>query len=48
MYGDEEAGIPPEELYTKIDGEKALTYAEKVLGIVERLLKEATSKEHNR
>jgi HEPN domain-containing protein len=30
MYGDEELGVPPEELYTRIDGENALGSAEKV------------------
>ncbi len=45
MYGDEEAGIPPEELYTRIDGENALAYAGKVLKLVERLLEEAISRD---
>ena len=37
MYGDEEAGIPPEELYTKRDGELALNNAIKVVELVEKL-----------
>lgn len=41
MYGDEELGLPPEELYTRIDAEQALMLAEKVVGVVTRLLEEA-------
>ncbi len=40
MYGDEEAGIPPEELYTCIDAEQALTQAQTVLDLVKKLLQE--------
>lgn len=40
MYGDEELGIPPEELYTKRDAEQALSSATKVLETVEKLLNE--------
>lgn len=42
MYGDEEAGIPPELFYTKTDAEKALEGAEKVTTAVQRLLQEAS------
>lgn len=41
MYGDEELGVPPEELYTRIDGENAIRSAEKVLTLVEKLFEEA-------
>ncbi len=41
MYGDEESGIPPEELYTRIDAERALNDAEKVLSLVKKLFNEA-------
>jgi len=44
MYGDEEAGIPPEELYTRYDAEQALNMAKKVLEHVEKLLQEITAK----
>ncbi len=40
MYGDEEAGIPPEELYTRIDAEQALAQAQLVLDLVKRLFQE--------
>ncbi|MCD6114153.1 MAG: HEPN domain-containing protein [Thermoprotei archaeon] len=40
MYGDEEALIPPEELYTRDDAVEALNYAKYVLENVEKLLKE--------
>jgi len=40
MYGDEESGIPPEELYTKRDAEHALNDAVKVVRTVEKLLNE--------
>ncbi len=40
MYGDEELGIPPEELYTRIDAEQALTQAQTVLDLVKKLLQE--------
>ncbi len=38
MYGDEEAGISAEELYTIVDAEKALTDAQYVLNLVRKLL----------
>lgn len=41
MYGDEESGIPPEELHTRIDAERALNDAEKVLLLVKKLFNEA-------
>jgi len=44
MYGDEEAGIPPEELYTRYDAEQSLNMAKKVLEHVEKLLQEITAK----
>jgi HEPN domain-containing protein len=40
MYGDEESKIPPEELYTRFDAEKAMEDAGFVLEIARRLLKE--------
>ena len=40
MYGDEESKIPPEELYTRFDAEKAIEDAGFVLEIARRLLKE--------
>ena len=40
MYGDEESGVPPEMLYTRIDAEQALGNAEKVLSLVKKLLEE--------
>ncbi|WP_446753081.1 HEPN domain-containing protein [Vulcanisaeta sp. JCM 16161] len=42
MYGDEESGIPPEELYTRIDAEKALNDAERVLSLVSKLFSEVS------
>jgi len=41
MYGDEETGIPAEELYTRYDAEQALKQAITVLNLVEKLLIEA-------
>ena len=43
MYGDEEMGIPPEELYTEIDATEALEKARKILNIVEKLYREVSS-----
>lgn len=40
MYGDEESGIPSEELYTRRDAEQALEYAKIVLERVDKLLQE--------
>ncbi len=47
MYGDEEAGIPPEDFYTKADAERALEGVEKVTDAVKRLLQEASSRLNN-
>jgi Uncharacterized conserved protein related to C-terminal domain of eukaryotic chaperone, SACSIN len=44
MYGDEEAGIPAEELYTRYDAEQALNMTKKILEHVEKLLQEITAK----
>lgn len=41
MYGDEELGIPPEELYDRVDAEEALQLARKVFGLALKLFKEA-------
>ncbi len=38
MYGDEEAGIPPEELYVRKDAEEALESANKVVRTIEKLM----------
>jgi len=43
MYGDEESGVPPEELYTRVDAEYALSNARKVLNLVEKLMGEVRS-----
>lgn len=40
MYGDEETGMPPDQLYSLMDAEEALEYARKVLGLFRRLLRE--------
>jgi HEPN domain-containing protein len=40
MYGDEESKIPPEELYTRFDAEKAIEDAGFVLEIARMLLRE--------
>jgi HEPN domain-containing protein len=37
MYGDEESGTPPEELYTVEDAEEALTWAEYTLKLIAKL-----------
>ena len=44
MYGDEKSGIPPEELYTRVDAEYALNSAKMVLSLVKKLLKETESR----
>ncbi len=41
MYGDEETGLPPEELYTRLDAEQALSDALKIRRLVLELLGEA-------
>lgn len=38
MYGDEETGLPPDELYDRGDAEEALSYAEYVYNTVIKLL----------
>ncbi|MEM0044464.1 MAG: HEPN domain-containing protein [Sulfolobales archaeon] len=40
MYGDEESGIPPDELYDRSDAEEALDYASKVYSIVIKLIQQ--------
>ncbi len=42
MYGDEEAMIPPEELYSREDAEEALSYAKYVVSMVSKLLEEVS------
>lgn len=44
MYGDEETGMPAEELYTRYDAEQALNQARTVLNFVEKLLEKALNK----
>lgn len=40
MYGDEETGTPPDQLYSLMDAEEALEYAREVLDLCMRLLRE--------
>ncbi|MEM1681019.1 MAG: HEPN domain-containing protein [Sulfolobales archaeon] len=40
MYGDEESGIPPDELYDRFDAEEALNYASNVYSIVLKLIQQ--------
>ncbi len=40
MYGDEEAGLPPEELYDREDAVEALTWAHEAARLVVRLYEE--------
>jgi HEPN domain-containing protein len=40
MYGDEESGTPPDELYFREDAEEALEMAEYVLSTVSKLISE--------
>ncbi len=42
MYGDEELGLPPEELYDRVDAEEALRDAQRVVEFVEKLLTQIT------
>jgi len=42
MYGDEESGTPPDELYGEEDAEEALSWAVEVFQVVSRLFKEIT------
>jgi HEPN domain-containing protein len=45
MYGDEEIGVPPEELYTRKDATQALEDALRVVEVVKRLLNETFAKQ---
>jgi HEPN domain-containing protein len=45
MYGDDEIGVPPEELYTRKDAVQALEDALKVVEVVKRLLNEVLAKQ---
>ncbi|MEM4298189.1 MAG: hypothetical protein QW815_07470 [Nitrososphaerota archaeon] len=38
MYGDEELKLPPDELYVRRDAERALSDAQYVLELVQKLL----------
>ncbi|MBS7610254.1 HEPN domain-containing protein [Candidatus Bathyarchaeota archaeon] len=40
MYGDEETGTPPDQLYSLMDAKEALEYAQRVLSLCKKLLKE--------
>lgn len=40
MYGDEEMGLPPSEIYTKYDGEQALKWAKKVFEACKKLVEQ--------
>ncbi len=42
MYGDEEAEIPPNELYDRVDAEEALDWAQYVASNVVKLYTELT------
>jgi len=48
MYGDEESGTPPEELYDGEDAKEALSWALEVFEIVTRLFRELTGKNHSK
>jgi len=41
MYGDEESGIPPDELYYREDAEEALKQAKYVYSVVKKLIESA-------
>ena len=43
MYGDEELGLPADEIYSRYDAEKALEWANLVNELVRRLLNEVLS-----
>ena len=45
MYGDEETGTPPNELYDKEDTEEALRWADYVASNVLRLYRELVGEE---
>jgi HEPN domain-containing protein len=40
MYGDEETGTTPDQLYSLMDAREASEYAKRVLGLYRKLLKE--------
>lgn len=40
MYGDEELGLPPDEIYDVSDAREALEWARLVADLVDKLLKE--------
>ena len=40
MYGDEETGTPPDQLYSLLDAEESVRYARKVLDLCLKLLAE--------
>jgi len=45
MYGDEESGTPPDELYGEEDAEETLSWAVEVFQAVSKLFKEITGKD---
>ncbi|MCC6016878.1 MAG: HEPN domain-containing protein [Desulfurococcaceae archaeon] len=45
MYGDEESGIPPDELYDEEDSKESLNWATEVYQLVLKLFKELTNQE---
>uniref|UniRef100_A0A7C5UT58 HEPN domain-containing protein n=1 Tax=Ignisphaera aggregans TaxID=334771 RepID=A0A7C5UT58_9CREN len=45
MYGDEESGVPPDELYDVEDAKEALNWATEVFQVVSKLFKELTGLE---
>lgn len=45
MYGDEELGIPPDELYTRYDAEQIYYYAKEILDACLRLYRELVGEE---
>ncbi|MEM4948830.1 MAG: HEPN domain-containing protein [Candidatus Jordarchaeales archaeon] len=44
MYGDEESGLPPQKLYTKIYAERVLNEARNTVKLVHRLVREGLNK----
>jgi|GEM_PF-1071215 len=45
MYGDEESGVPPDELYDEEDAREALSYATEVFQTVSKLFVKLTESE---
>jgi len=45
MYGDEESGTPPDELYGEEDAEETLSWAVEVFQAVSKLFKEITGED---